>query len=83
MSNVGKDMIVAFFVISASYLQSPALLTAPGQQSRTFYTDITGVELLRISYGPAGLRSLPNEISGLSYALYGKTGSMREQVRRI
>ena len=63
MRNVEKGMIIAFFVIFGVI---SSLVGPPGQQSRTFYTYITSAALLRTSYGSAGLRSLPNEINGLS-----------------
>ena len=61
-----------------SYLSCPALSVAPGRWSGTFCTGVTGAVLLGVSHGPAVLRSLPNEINGLSYSLY-----TRKQVRRI
>ena len=75
MSNVEKGMIIAFFVIFGVISTVSNLVRHPWSAVKNFLHRYYKRGTVRISHRPASLRSLPNEINRLSYALYGRTGS--------
>ena len=72
--------MIAFFIVFEVISTVSGLVGRPRSTVKKFLHRFTSAALLKISHPPSGLRSLENEINGLSYALFRRTRSTHENM---